>query len=313
MPPFLPILAEPPRFSLPEMLLFIALVFTSAWLFWRRFGPILGKILQSKKDPDFHLFPIGKRVWDFVWEVLLQAKVIRERPLAGLAHALVFWSFCAFALVTLNHCAVVFGLGFLDPAGRVGRFYFDFAAIFAIGCAVGILGLLVRRFLVRPKWLGEISWGSGLVALLIFALMATYLAAFFVTAPAGAVQGTGAVYTLSRNTNSSFKALNEALATGGQASFAKGDIVLSGLDATRANALARKHAVAMQAVAKAPADAVATKKPRLGLYRPWMSSIDEGWTRWLLEQTGFVYAPLENKDIQAGDPGRRILGERYLT
>ena len=40
------------------------------------------------------------------------------------------------------------------------------------------------------------------------------------------------------------------------------DIVLSGMDAARADALARKHAVAMQAVAKAPADAVATKKPR---------------------------------------------------
>ncbi len=76
-----------------------------------------------------------------------------------MAHALVFWAFCAFALVTLNHCAVVFGLGFLDPAGRVGRFYFDFAAIFAIACAVGILGLFVRRFLVRPKWLGEAFLG----------------------------------------------------------------------------------------------------------------------------------------------------------
>jgi len=125
MPPFLPILAEPPRFSLPEMLLFIALVFTSAWLFWRRFGPILGKILQSKKDPDFHLFPIGKRVWDFVWEVLLQAKVIRERPLAGLAHALVFWSFCAFALVTLNHFAAGLGCGFLSPTSGFGRFYHE--------------------------------------------------------------------------------------------------------------------------------------------------------------------------------------------
>jgi Fe-S oxidoreductase len=135
-------------------------------------------------------------VWDFVWEVLLQAKVIRERPLAGLAHALVFWAFCAFGLVTLNHCAVVFGLGFLDPAGRVGRFYFDVAAIFAIACAAGILGLLVRRFLVRPKWLGEISWGSGLVALLIFALMATYLAAFFVTAPGGAVQALWWAHTI---------------------------------------------------------------------------------------------------------------------
>ena len=173
-------LAEPLSFSTSERLLFLALVAVSIFGFIHRFGPILSKILQSKKDPGFHLFPIGRRVRDFVWEVLLQGKVIRERPLAGIAHALVFWAFCAFALVTLNHCATIFGFGFLDPAGRIGRFYFDFAALFAAACAVGIFGLFVRRFVARPKWLGEVSWGSGLVALLIFVLMITYLAAFFV-------------------------------------------------------------------------------------------------------------------------------------
>ena len=176
----LPIVAEPQHFPTAEKLLFLALAAASATLFWQRFGPVFHKILHSKKDPDFHLFPIGRRVWDFVWEVMCQAKVIRERPLAGLAHALVFWAFCAFALVTLNHCALIFGLGFLDPHEPVGRFYFYLAAAFALACAGGILGLFVRRFLVQPKWLGEVSWESGFIALLIFALMVTYLAAFFV-------------------------------------------------------------------------------------------------------------------------------------
>jgi Fe-S oxidoreductase len=178
---FLPTLAEPQHFSLFEKLLFTGLAIASAYGFWRRFGLVLKKILKSKKDPSFHLFPIGKRVWDFFWEVLCQAKVIRERPLPGLAHAFVFWAFCAFALVTLNHCAVVFGIGFLSPAGAIGRLYYYFAAVFALFCAVGIAGLFIRRFLVRPKWLGaRLSWESGLIAFLIFVLMATYLASFFV-------------------------------------------------------------------------------------------------------------------------------------
>ncbi len=177
----LPFLAEPPQFSLFEKLLFTAILLTSAWLFWRRLGLVLNKILKSKKDPSFHLFPIGKRVWDFFWEVLCQAKVIRERPLPGLAHAAVFWAFLAFALVTLNHCATAFGLGFLSPSGAIGRWYFYIAAAFAFFCAMGIAGLFIRRFLVRPKWLGEkLSWESGFIAFLIFALMATYLASFFV-------------------------------------------------------------------------------------------------------------------------------------
>jgi Fe-S oxidoreductase len=177
---FLPTLAEPQHFSIAEKVIFAALVVASAWLFWHRFGVVLKRILKSKKDPDFHLFPLGPRIRDFVWEVMLQTKVIRQRPAAGLAHAFVFWAFCAFVLVTLNHCASAFGLRFLSPTGTIGRFYFWFAAVFAAACAAGILGLFIRRFLVRPKWLGEkLSWESGLIAFLIFALMVTYLAAFF--------------------------------------------------------------------------------------------------------------------------------------
>ncbi len=180
-------LAEPDHFSLLEKLLLAALIVTSAALFWRRFGIVVDKILKSRKDPGFRLFPIGRRIWDFICEVLCQAKVIRERPLPGLAHAFVFWSFLAFALVTLNHIATGFGIGFLNPAGTFGRFYSWLAAAFALACVVSITGLFIRRFVLRPIWLSrpaipghEVSWESGVIAGLIFALMATCLASFFV-------------------------------------------------------------------------------------------------------------------------------------
>ena len=80
-------LAEPQGFSLVEKFVLAALLLASIALFFRRFGPILQRILKAKSDPVFSLSPIGKRIWDFFWEVLCQAKVIRERPLPGLAHA----------------------------------------------------------------------------------------------------------------------------------------------------------------------------------------------------------------------------------
>lgn len=193
----LPTLAEPQNFSVPEQVVFAALAAGSVYAFWRRFSVVLGRILKSKKDPGTHLFPIAPRIRDFVFEVLFQSRVIRQRPAAGLAHAFVFWAFCAFVLVTLNHCVSVFGLGFLSPAGTVGRLYFWVAATFALACAVGILGLFVRRFFVRPKWLGEeLSWESGLIALLIFLLMATYLAVFFTTDTSQATRTLWWVHTL---------------------------------------------------------------------------------------------------------------------
>jgi hypothetical protein len=41
--------------------------------------------------------------------------------------------------------------------------------------------------------------------------------------------------------------------------------------------------------------------PRVGLYQSWVASMDEGWTRFLLEkQVGVAYETLHDKDIQAG-------------
>lgn len=161
-----------------ESVLFLLLAAASVAAFWMRFGKVSRTILGARPDAGFDIRPIGRRLRRLFWEVLCQAKVIRERPLAGLAHALVFWGFCAFALVTLNHMAAGVGLEFLPARqGWFGPAYRAFAAVFAAAVSVGITGLAIRRFVVRPRWLGEkVSLESGLIALLILLLMLTYLA-----------------------------------------------------------------------------------------------------------------------------------------
>src|SRR5258708_211344 len=166
------------HFFWPEQVVFVLLAIASAALFWMRFGKVWRNIKASKKDPDFRIKPAGRRVRDFVWEVLLQGKVIRQRPLPGLAHALVFWGFCAFALITVNHFAQGANFGLLHRDTWPGKAYFWLALVFAIGVAIGITGLFVRRFFVRPRWLGKVSPESGFIAFLILLLMATYLATF---------------------------------------------------------------------------------------------------------------------------------------
>jgi Fe-S oxidoreductase len=164
-----------------EITIFLALFSASVYLFWRRFSPKIATIRASKKDEDFHWRPAGPRIATFVWEVLLQGKVIRERPLPGLAHAFVFWGFCAFALITINHLAEGVGLGLLPESCSVVRGYRYFVALFAIAVAVSIAGLAFRRLILRPIWLGpKVSMESGVIALLIFLLMATYLATFVI-------------------------------------------------------------------------------------------------------------------------------------
>jgi len=155
--------------------LLFSLITISAWLFWKRFGFVVSRIRHARADPDFHFGSFARRSWLFFCEVLCQSKVIRERPLPGLAHAFVFWGFCAFALVTINHIATGFGIPFLERSTFFGAFYFWFAFVFAACCAVSIAALAFRRFVVRPPALGSLSRESGVIALLIFLLMFTYM------------------------------------------------------------------------------------------------------------------------------------------
>jgi Zinc carboxypeptidase len=130
-------------------------------------------------------------------------------------------------------------------------------------------------------------------------------------APVGTIDGTGGVFVLSRKSNASFRALNAILDGGGHVSFASADsetadgtetgaIVVSGFDRDKIKKLAGDNSLKMRAVASAPKDVVTVKKARVGLYRSWVANIDEGWTRWILENYGFAPVTLRNGDIQAG-------------
>jgi len=127
--------------------------------------------------------------------------------------------------------------------------------------------------------------------------------------PAQGVQGTGTVFALSHRTNASFEAVNAALAAGATVQLAqepvktangmeRGAFLLSGIDRAKMDDLAKKFAVPAVAVS-APPHELAIKKARIGLYRPWAPSMDEGWTRWILENYGFAPQSLYNADIRS--------------
>ena len=50
----------------------------------------------------------------------------------------------------------------------------------------------------------------------------------------------------------------------------------------------------------APQLATAINPPRIGIYQSYDPSMDEGWTRFMLDQYGFEYTRLHNPDIRKG-------------
>jgi hypothetical protein len=127
--------------------------------------------------------------------------------------------------------------------------------------------------------------------------------------PEGRVTGTGPALALDPAQNNTFKALNRAWAlkatvayqsarADAGASAGAGRYVVSGLTPAQQDDLVRTFALQAERAAS-PAGARPVTRPRVGLYRPWMASMDEGWTRWALEQYGFDVVSLYPQDFHS--------------
>jgi len=66
------------------------------------------------------------------------------------------------------------------------------------------------------------------------------------------------------------------------------------------DAVARELGISVTAVLRFPnEELVEVPRPRIALYQPWQSNMDEGWTRWVLEEFGFEYTVLHAQDVRA--------------
>jgi Fe-S oxidoreductase len=164
-----------PRLIVATLILWL-LVLTFAGAFAAQVATRVRLIAAAPNNFSFDNLPF--RIKRFVADVLLQRQTIKERPVAGVAHAFVFWGFAAFALYTTVE--FLSGLGIVDLTDT-GWFHAYRLALtpFATAVLVGILYLLVRRVLVRPIGLGtHISAESVVIALFIASLMITFLLTF---------------------------------------------------------------------------------------------------------------------------------------
>ena len=134
--------------------------------------------LIAAAPKTFSVDNLGAHASRFLVDVVFQARTIKERPVAGIAHAFVFWGFIAFGGYTLTE--FLRGLGIADLTHtRWFEAYRLALAPFAAAVLGGILYLLIRRAFVRPVGLGtKVSVESIVIALFIATLMITFLLTF---------------------------------------------------------------------------------------------------------------------------------------
>ena len=130
-------------------------------------------------------------------------------------------------------------------------------------------------------------------------------------APApGDVKGQGSTFVLSHNTNAAFRALNASFAAGASVALTKdGNFAVSGIARQKFAAIAAPLGLTAEAPAQAPETRLELKQAKVALYKPWVASMDEGWTRWILEQYGFAPKTVTNADLKNGilDSGINVL------
>jgi len=130
----------------------------------------------------------------------------------------------------------------------------------------------------------------------------------------GRMVGGGEGLALSPAQNNTFRAVNRAWERGGTVRYRPGraagggtepeaHFVIGGLGSSQIQRLVRELHLQGRGT---DLTGIPLPRPRIGLYRPWQASMDEGWTRWLLERYGFDFASVRNGDIRAGQLNDRL-------
>ena len=125
---------------------------------------------------------------------------------------------------------------------------------------------------------------------------------------AGDVAGTGTRFTFDYKGADSAIAINRMLKDGARVSFAgPSHVAVSGIARTKIEQIARDVGLSVTASAEIRnlksevRNDLAFHAPRVAMYQPWTGgNMDEGWTRWVLEQYEFNLTSIHNADIRAG-------------
>ena len=136
--------------TLPEKVLFLALVVASLTAVAFGIRRIARIIQRGRGQPDLGL--AWRRLPSVLAKTVSLSPVFRARPWTSLLHGLVAWGFIFFLLVNLADVLYGFVPDFVFLGeGMAGNLYRLAADLFTAAILLGMLGLMARRFVLRPQ------------------------------------------------------------------------------------------------------------------------------------------------------------------
>ncbi|MGB7948303.1 MAG: (Fe-S)-binding protein [Candidatus Binatia bacterium] len=129
-----------------EKMLFILLAMGSLCYGGNGFYKVYKTIARGKPDPRSD--NLGGRILRALRIVFTQESVLKTRPLVSFLHALVFYGFVFYFLVNLVD--VIEGFITFHARGGIWGPFNLLADLLTAGVLIGMIGLVIRRFFVRP-------------------------------------------------------------------------------------------------------------------------------------------------------------------
>jgi hypothetical protein len=111
-------------------------------------------------------------------------------------------------------------------------------------------------------------------------------------------------YVIDARGNGGSIAINRLFAAGLKPSWTRdGEVVVAHSKAAQGALANIGEALGLRVTGKRGRPAAALtpiSRARVALYKPWLENIDEGWTRWILEQYEFPFASVSDADVRRG-------------
>ena len=138
--------------TLVEKILFVIATLVSLYFTYRGVVRIMNHINSGQGKIDWSL--AYKRIGDLIIKVGLFQPVFRFRLWPSILHGLIGWGFLSFLLINLADLIYAYtGFKLLEHTGLFGDAYRLLADIANVAIIVGIVAMVIRRFILRPATL----------------------------------------------------------------------------------------------------------------------------------------------------------------
>lgn len=135
--------------TIPEKILFSLAVLATLYFAWQVINRIIKTIYRGKGEIDWNL--ARKRLVSVTARIVAFQPVFRFRFWPSLFHGLVAWGFIYYLIVNLGDVLSAFIADFeFLGSGIIGNLYRLGSDILSVAALVGMVALIIRRFIVQP-------------------------------------------------------------------------------------------------------------------------------------------------------------------